>query len=323
MPASVYDVSITSTDGTTTEDLGEITTKSKGQSGMGELVLRSGDPLPLGAASITELAGATISVADSEGTEVLSGIVPSIDNPTVCEDDDDDDGDDDDDDDDDDDNDVPKIKVKAKITRGGDVLSIEVENLEPEMEYDVTITNPDTSDSESLGPITTDMDGEAEIEIETGEGGMLPLGAESVADLVGFEIAIVDGNGDTILTEVVPSPRIVPPKDAEGDGGGASLALEAEFFVFEGAYDTRLFRGDANGDTLVDISDPVFTLSHLFLGGPRPECLDAADSNDDGAVDVSDPVTTLLNLFGGGNVYPEPGQLVQGFDPTPDLLHCE
>jgi hypothetical protein len=46
-------------------------------------------------------------------------------------------------------------------------------------------------------------------------------------------------------------------------------------------------RGEANGDGKVDLSDAVFLLQHLFLGGPAPKCQDAADINDSGAVDLS------------------------------------
>ena len=59
-------------------------------------------------------------------------------------------------------------------------------------------------------------------------------------------------------------------------------------------------RGDANGDTNVDISDPTYTLQYLFLGGPAPGCPGAADANADGNVDISDPTYTLQYLFLGG-----------------------
>ena len=59
-------------------------------------------------------------------------------------------------------------------------------------------------------------------------------------------------------------------------------------------------RGDSNGDTNVDISDPTYTLQYLFLGGPAPGCAAAADANADGSLDISDPTYTLLHLFLGG-----------------------
>lgn len=82
----------------------------------------------------------------------------------------------------------------------------------------------------------------------------------------------------------------------------------------------ELLRGDSNGSATVDLTDSIFTLSFLFLGGPRPLCPDAADSNDDGALDITDPVFVLTWLFSGGPPPPAPGPLSCGPDPTPDAL---
>ena len=81
-------------------------------------------------------------------------------------------------------------------------------------------------------------------------------------------------------------------------------------------------RGDANGDLELDISDGIFTLSYLFLGGESPECDDAADTNDDGAVDISDAVNLLNFLFLGGPLPQgtKPGEPQE--DNTPDGLTC-
>jgi hypothetical protein len=81
-----------------------------------------------------------------------------------------------------------------------------------------------------------------------------------------------------------------------------------------------IVRGDANGDAIVDIADPVETLGYLF-GGGSALCLDAADSNDDGEVDVADPVRTLGYLFSGGPAPPPPFPGC-GDDTTPDTFGC-
>ncbi|MGQ9591071.1 MAG: dockerin type I repeat-containing protein [Planctomycetota bacterium] len=77
-------------------------------------------------------------------------------------------------------------------------------------------------------------------------------------------------------------------------------------FVFEGE-GPRFRRGDANQDLTVNISDAVFVLNHLFLGGDEPKCLDSADSNDDGRVNLTDPVYLLQHLFQSGPALPAPG----------------
>ena len=73
------------------------------------------------------------------------------------------------------------------------------------------------------------------------------------------------------------------------------------------AYATE--NGDANGDNERDVSDAVYLLSHLFLGGPAPVPLaycgmqkpvENGDTNGDAAVDISDSACLLGWLFIGG-----------------------
>jgi len=79
-------------------------------------------------------------------------------------------------------------------------------------------------------------------------------------------------------------------------------------------------RGDANGDSFVDLSDPIATLLHLFSGEDEPPCLDAADANDSGTLDLSDAIAVLAHLFLDGGPLPPPN--APGADPTPDGLDC-
>jgi hypothetical protein len=73
------------------------------------------------------------------------------------------------------------------------------------------------------------------------------------------------------------------------------------------AQSASFVRGDSNADARLDLSDAIFTLSSLFLGGEQASCSDAADSNDDGDLDISDPLYTLGRLFQGGSEPPSPG----------------
>ena len=82
-------------------------------------------------------------------------------------------------------------------------------------------------------------------------------------------------------------------------------------------------RGDANADGSLDVADPVFVLSHLFVAGVDvPSCRKAADANDTGTVDLTDPVYLLNFLFAGG---PQPAEPFAecGTDLTIDELTCE
>ena len=83
-------------------------------------------------------------------------------------------------------------------------------------------------------------------------------------------------------------------------------------------------RGDANGGAMIDISDPIYILTHLFLGtASPPQCMDALDATDDGKLDVSDAVRILTWLFIGGQEPPAPGPTIPGPDPTSDTLQCQ
>jgi hypothetical protein len=69
------------------------------------------------------------------------------------------------------------------------------------------------------------------------------------------------------------------------------------------------------------ISDAVFILNYLFIGGGAPDCMKAADVNDTGTVDLTDAVYLLNYLFIGGAAPAEP--LDCGEDPTDDGLACD
>ena len=87
--------------------------------------------------------------------------------------------------------------------------------------------------------------------------------------------------------------------------------------------DAFFFRGDANRDGTLNITDPILTLGFLFGGTPGSlGCMDAADANDDGTVNVADAVRTLNYLFARGELLPLPGTDTCGPDPTADELDC-
>ena len=78
-------------------------------------------------------------------------------------------------------------------------------------------------------------------------------------------------------------------------------------------------RGDPNSDGRLDISDAVFVLDFLFLGGRVPGCVESADANNDARVNITDAVLLLGFLFqGAGGPAPPGGPNVPcGSDPDP------
>jgi subtilisin-like proprotein convertase family protein len=104
--------------------------------------------------------------------------------------------------------------------------------------------------------------------------------------------------------------------DAGRIGGGWSLTIRTA------AQAPPFRRGDSNQDAAINLTDAVWTLSALFLGGAQPACADAADADDDGSVNIADAVYTLNHLFRGGPEPPAPGPAACGSDPTGDDLPC-
>jgi subtilisin family serine protease len=59
--------------------------------------------------------------------------------------------------------------------------------------------------------------------------------------------------------------------------------------------------GDPNGDTETNISDAVYVINYVFVGGPSPDPYSTGDCNCDTVVNVSDAVMIINYVFMGGN----------------------
>jgi len=59
-------------------------------------------------------------------------------------------------------------------------------------------------------------------------------------------------------------------------------------------------RGDANGDGVINVTDVVYLINYLFIGGPEPIPMEAGDLNCDGLINVSDVVYLINYLYIGG-----------------------
>ena len=235
-----------------------------------------------------------------------------------------------------------------------------VRRLEPGNVYDVVMSR--NGDSEVIGMITTqagnasgvDRNDESadgpgggddgavgsrsgHLRIDTRRGDSLPLGAESVVDLVGTTVSVNNPDGTVVLSgDIADLNTVVGCADGGDDGGdgsdgsdGADGAdgtdgvdtVEAALFALPGPHDASFLRGDLNADYVVDLSDPIRSLLILFRSDPMPYCEDAADANDDGSFDVADPIATLRSLFLNAGPLPSPSEAA-GFDRIADQLYC-
>lgn len=59
-------------------------------------------------------------------------------------------------------------------------------------------------------------------------------------------------------------------------------------------------RGDANGDSAIDIGDVVYLINYLFKNGQSPDPFKAGDASHDCLVDIADVVYLINYLFKGG-----------------------
>jgi hypothetical protein len=127
-------------------------------------------------------------------------------------------------------------------------------------------------------------------------------------------VRLANGIGEPPLENIltVNSMTVLPRLEKAGTVFFSAPEMSTAAFV----------RGDANGNQLVNISDPVVLLGYLFLGENPVACLDAADANDSGTINVADAAYSLNFLFRGGRIPPPPFPN-PGLDPSEDTLNCE
>jgi len=117
---------------------------------------------------------------------------------------------------------------------------------------------------------------------------------------------------DTLGAPPVAVIYVVEGLDVRPATLGGTVALPPDPSLF-------LLRADANGDEAVDMSDALFILNWLFLGGPEPGCLEQADVNASGDVNLADAVFELQWEFSGG---PPPPPPFPECGPDPAALGC-
>ena len=86
----------------------------------------------------------------------------------------------------------------------------------------------------------------------------------------------------------------VRAKDAQNQWGAFSNVEQA--VVIEGGF----MRGDANGDSILTVSDVVFLINYLYQNGPPPDPYLIGDANSDSLVGLGDIVYLINYLFKGG-----------------------
>jgi hypothetical protein len=201
--------------------------------------------------------------------------------------------------------------------------------------------DPSTPD---LDPYPQDLGGVGLIVQQRGSGlrgSPLPDGARGVISVIGLsnprKMVLHMNSAETVLrvlyemdvpADVATDCRIAFVDGLEGRGEpvgnsilwkGQTVTAETHGLVVR-LRGIAFKSGDANADGAVDLSDAVFLLENLFLGGPRPSCRKTGDLDDNGSLEITDAIHLLGFLFLGGPPPIEKG-VCRG-DPTPDDLSC-
>ena len=135
------------------------------------------------------------------------------------------------------------------------------------------------------------------------------------------DATFTDPNGNIITYSPIFSQTIAPyTVEMQTRTGHNGIAhIDYDNFILTTNKNSQFIRGDANMDGILDVSDAVKGLLHLFRDDSL-NCQDAVDVNDDGKLDISDPIFLLNYLFKGGQQIPPPKEL--GTDDTLDKLTC-
>jgi hypothetical protein len=145
---------------------------------------------------------------------------------------------------------------------------------------------------------------------------------DAIADrryVQGHGINLQEHDGGTLIIDV-DSIRALGPGNEETDCNGNSVpdtcdiasGLEQDLNQ-NGKPDSceeepgvAFKRGDCNLDGNANITDGIFLLNFLFLGGTRPGCMAACDNNGSGQLNITNAVYIFNFLFLGGPDPPPP-----------------
>jgi microsomal dipeptidase-like Zn-dependent dipeptidase len=151
-----------------------------------------------------------------------------------------------------------------------------------------------------VDPVQVSRDGSTAISIRGANflaATRVQIGSHDLAGLQVVSSSLIRGMAPALGNGEPNGPRYVTAEDTRGS---ATLAVGITYItpVVPGTF----YWGDSNSDNQVDLSDVIFTLDYIFLGGRTPKYLGAADANEDGRIDIADAIRLILYLFGGDTI---------------------
>jgi len=203
------------------------------------------------------------------------------------------------------------FQAKADYETGNYPVSVFCADLDGDSHLDLAVTSVG---NDSVSILKNDGDGSFQSAVNYGTGTTpvfvfcADLDGDTDLDLVvanygSSNISILRNNGDgsfqsAVNYEAGTTPYSVFCADLDGDGD-LDLAV-ANHWSNNVSILLNIRRGDCNGDRVINVSDVVYLINHLFIDGPAPVPLAVGDVNCDGAVNVSDVVYLINHLFING-----------------------
>lgn len=109
---------------------------------------------------------------------------------------------------------------------------------------------------------------------------------------------VVSGGGSTNGTS--PSYKLSSTVGQTAAGAGSSSSYKLNQGFQQNFTSASCFCGDADGNGLITISDAVFLISYIFVGGTAPNPICHGDADGTGIITISDAVFLINYIFGGG-----------------------
>jgi hypothetical protein len=109
------------------------------------------------------------------------------------------------------------------------------------------------------------------------------------------------------ITSASMTPRENCTNGVDDDGDQKIDCADTDCASAPNCQGKKFWRADPNNDGAANITDGIYILNYLFLGGPKPTCLESADPNDDGNINITDGIYVLNYLFLGGPQPVDPG----------------
>ena len=108
---------------------------------------------------------------------------------------------------------------------------------------------------------------------------------------------VISGGGSTNGSS--PSYKLSSTVGQTATGPGSSASYKINH-GFQQNFSAACFCGDADGNTIITISDAVYLINYIFAGGPAPSPICEGDADGNSIITISDAVYLINYIFAGG-----------------------